>query len=102
MHFLRQNLRTALCSPTRLLMKFGSAIRSSGNTQPNKALIWNYRAGQVGACTEADGITFRNAATGAVEGATDETWAADVETWADDITQWSSVERRKVVVCGTE
>ena len=39
----------------------------NGFTNPNKALIWNYREGEKGAITEAD-VNFRNAAAGTIEG----------------------------------
>lgn len=74
---------------------------SSGNTNPNKAVIFNYaRGGDQWPCTDADGITFRNAAIGNVQGASDELWSQGTDTWADDTGPWSTVSRRRVILCG--
>lgn len=75
---------------------------SDGNTNPNSALIWNYRTGKMGALSEADGITFRNAMVGQIESPTSGTWASDSGAWEDDTTLWSNLERRRMLLCGTD
>jgi hypothetical protein len=71
-----------------------------GSTYPDKALIMNYRAagGDQFTVTEADGITFRNAAVGAIEGSGAEIWDFGTDTWEDDTGPWSILERRRVVL----
>lgn len=74
----------------------------SGQTQPTRALIFNYlRGGDQWPITDADGITFRNASIGPIQGASDEQWNQGTDTWADDTGPWSSLQRRRVVLCGT-
>lgn len=70
----------------------------SGETTATKALIWNYKRGR-GAISYADGITFRNAAVGDLEGVDEATWEDGEETWAEEVGAWSEVSRRKLVVC---
>jgi hypothetical protein len=90
---------------------------ASGFEQPNRALIMNYRAagGNDFTVTEADGVTFRNAAVGTVESFNPEVWnnasvppGVDVpgppggvdgpDTWNDDTGPWSQLERRRVIL----
>lgn len=73
----------------------------SGFTNPNRALIWNYRRGEKGALTEAD-VNYRNATTGVIETAADATWASVSGTWAAYTGPWSQASRRQVVLCGTD
>lgn len=48
----------------------------AGNVTPNKAIIWNYKEGQKGALSEADGITFEAAAEGDFEDSDpNDTWS---------------------------
>jgi len=68
---------------------------------PNAALIWNYKTGEFGAFSEADGITFRNAVVGSLEVASSEPWDDDSDSWDSDPGPWSLSERRRVVLCGT-
>lgn len=76
---------------------------SSGMTNPNRAVVFYYgKGGDVWPTTDFDGITFRNAAIGNIEGATDETWTTTSGTWETDLEPWSSSSRRRVVVCGTD
>lgn len=72
---------------------------SSGQMQPNSAVIWNYKENTL---TEADGITFRNAIVGAVETASNEQWNEGTDVWDEDTGKWSDVERRKIVLAGTD
>ncbi len=74
---------------------------TSGNQHPNRALIMNYMRTDQWPLTDADGITFRNAAIGPIEGASDVTWAADTFTWEEDDGPWSEQTRRRVVAVGT-
>jgi hypothetical protein len=71
---------------------------SSGNQYPNKALILYYRDADPFAITEADGITFRNAASGGIEKASDEQWDAGTDTWDTDTGPWSQLQRRRVIL----
>lgn len=71
---------------------------TTGNTHPNKAMIWNYReGGERGVISFADGITFRNAAIGNVEGDTAELWSDGTDEWDEDTGSWSEFSRRRVV-----
>lgn len=80
-----------LCYPTQ------------GNTNPNKALIWNYKeGGEKGVISFADGITFRNAAVGDIEGDSDELWSTGTDEWDEDTGPWSEFSRRRVVLVGTD
>lgn len=73
----------------------------SGQTQPNHAIIWNYKEGRKGAISEAE-VNFRNAAVGTIETASADTWATAVGTWASYLGPWSQSSRRKVVLCATD
>lgn len=75
---------------------------TSGQVNPNKALIWNYKVAQKGSISFADGITFRNAAIGNIEGATDELWSDGTDSWDEDTGGWSELSRRRVVLAGTD
>jgi hypothetical protein len=72
----------------------------SGSSYPDRALIMNYKApgGENFTITEADGITFRWAATGNIEGFTPEIWDSGTDTWDDDTGPWSKLERRRVIL----
>jgi hypothetical protein len=71
-----------------------------GSTYPDKAIVMNYRAagGQDFTVTMADGITFRNASVGNLEGSFSEAWDSGTDTWDDDTGPWSTLERRRVVL----
>lgn len=73
---------------------------SNGNLYPNKALIMNYKqaGGNDFVVTEADGITFRNAAVGTIETPNLEKWDDGTDTWDQFTGPWSVRERRRVVV----
>jgi hypothetical protein len=77
---------------------------SAGQVQPDRALIMNY--GEAGdekwTVTEADGITFRHAAIGGVELASEEDWEANENEWDFDDGPWSELLRRRVVLAGTD
>lgn len=70
----------------------------TGQEQPNKALVWKYEKGK-GAISYVDGVTFRNAARGDIEGASAETWADGSDTWEDDTGPWSEIFRNQIVLC---
>ena len=72
-----------------------------GQTNPTRALIWNYKEGQRGAISEAP-IAFRNATGGTVETADADTWATTTETWETTIGPWSQSNRQSVVACAPE
>lgn len=72
----------------------------SGQQYPDRAIIMNYRAagGTDFTVTMADGITFRNAAVGSIEGGSGEIWDAGTDIWSVDVGPWSSLQRRRVVL----
>ncbi len=72
----------------------------SGSSYPDKALILNHKTagGDSFTITEADGITFRNATTGNIEGFVPEIWDTGTDTWDDDTGPWSKLERRRVIL----
>jgi hypothetical protein len=70
----------------------------SGNTNPNKALIWNYRRNVM---TEKD-VNYRWAASGPIETGTGETWDTGTSTWETSDGAWSTLLRRRVILCGTD
>lgn len=72
----------------------------SGQTHPNRALIWSYKLGQIGVLTEAD-VNYRNAATGPVEVSAGELWSEGSNAWDVLDGPWSTLLRRRVVLCGT-
>ena len=72
-----------------------------GFTNPNRALIWNYKNAEKGVISEAD-VNFRNAAIGQIETASAETWDSGSNSWSVDDGPWGSLSRRRVVVCGTD
>lgn len=73
----------------------------TGQTNPSKALVWNYReAGKGGAFTEEE-ITYRNVAIGTTEVSDTETWDSDTEVWDADTETWSQSNRRKVILLDT-
>jgi hypothetical protein len=72
-----------------------------GETNPNKAVAWNYRVGQKGCLSERD-ITFRNATTGVIESATAMTWASATAQWSNVLGPWSIAIRRKGVACDVD
>jgi hypothetical protein len=72
-----------------------------GFTHPNRALVWNYKNGQMGVFTEAD-VNYRNAAQGQIETASPEQWDQGTTTWDDFDGAWSNLSRRRIVLCGTE
>ena len=75
----------------------------NGQVQPTKALIFNYLSGgDAWPITDADGITFRNAAVGNIQGSTDETWADGTAAWDVNDGPWSVLTRRRTVLCGTD
>lgn len=75
---------------------------SAGATHADSALIWNYKTGEFGACTEADGITFRNAQVGVTTKDDLETWDTAVGSWNTDIAAWSTLQRRRVLLCAPD
>lgn len=74
---------------------------TSGNEFPDRALILNYSDAENWVVTEANGITFRHAATGLIESPNDESWEDNPnEEWDEDTGPWSEVQRRRVVLAG--
>lgn len=75
---------------------------TTGVTQPNRALIMNYGAGDDFIITEANGINFRHAATGPLESPSGETWADGTDLWSDDTGPWSQLLRRRTLIAATD
>lgn len=73
----------------------------AAQTKPTRALVWNYKKG-VGACSFVNGITFRNAVLGDIEGVSAEAWSTGTDTWDQDTGAWSQIFRQKIVLCGTD
>lgn len=73
----------------------------TGQTQPSKALVWNYReAGRGGAYSEEQ-IAFRNVGIGTVETSDTAVWDDDTGVWDADTSTWSQSSRRKVILLDT-
>lgn len=71
-------------------------------TNPNRAIIWNYREGvDRGAITETE-IDFRNATVGNIEGVSGATWTTVVGTWLSYSGPWSTSRRRRTLICATD
>lgn len=84
------------CKPDTNEMWF--CFPESGNSIPNRALIWNYGVkSELGAITEAD-VDFQAAAITDMDVGSSGTWDADSEVWDADSSYWDTVSRRKTVV----
>lgn len=68
---------------------------SQGASNPDTAVVWNYITDTL---SKVDGITFRAAELGEIEGGIDSDWDSDDEAWDDDVTVWAEVSRHKIVV----
>lgn len=89
------------CNP--LASEIWFCYPTTGMTNPNKALIWNYKeGGEKGVISFADGITFRNAAIGSIEGDSSELWSDGTDEWDEDTGPWSEFLRRRVLLAGTD
>lgn len=74
----------------------------TGQTQPDRALVMNYSNPGAWVVTEADGVTFRHAASGKVESPSEELWSdLPLEEWDTDTGPWSELLRRRVLLAGT-
>lgn len=73
---------------------------TSGQTQPNKALVWNYSDdGRVFSTVD---INFRNVAAGIIPSTDTTLWDDLTDTWEDDEVAWETNERRRIVACCTD
>lgn len=89
------------CNP--LMSEIWFCYPTSEAEQPNKALIWNYKeGGEKGTVSYADGITFRNADSGNIQGGSVEIWDEGVDTWDEDTGPWSEFSRRRVVMTSVD
>lgn len=68
---------------------------STGMTEPDSALIWNYKYNTF---TEAFGIDFRATDIGTISSSTGLTWAQQTRTWSQDTSQWANSKRRRIVL----
>src|SRR5262245_41995090 len=74
----------------------------TGQVNPNRATIWNYKLGKSGSLTEAE-VNYRNAAIGTAETSSGATWNDLPDSqWDLDSEPWSLLTRRKVILCGTD
>lgn len=69
----------------------------TGQDEPNRALVWNYGKG-IGAISFVDGITFRNATRGDIEGSTPEIWDTGTDSWDEDTGSWGEVFREQIIL----
>lgn len=65
---------------------------TSGQTQPDRALIWNYSDGTI---TERDLPGASHIAVGAVFESADDTWDPDSQAWDADTTVWDAAAFRR-------
>lgn len=86
---------TSFCFANPVYDEIWFCYPSTGQQEPDSALIWNYK---YNAFTEATGIDFRAAEIGTIP-VTSLTWAQQTLTWAQDTAPWASSKRRRVVVC---
>lgn len=68
-----------------------------GQTNPTKALVWNYEEGSLGVFSTAD-VNYRNAATGSVQSSDLSDWT-EAGTWDTDTALWSDTSRRRTILC---
>ena len=94
----RETSNTSFIFLNRLKDEIWFCFPEQGQSQPTRALIWNYKKGK-GAITFASGITFRNAVVGDVEGEATETWSTGTDTWEEDTGPWSQFFRGRIVLC---
>lgn len=73
---------------------------TSGETNPNKALVWNYSGGGT-AFTTAD-VNFRNIAFGVTPVDDTVAWEDLADTWEADEAPWEANDRRKGVASVTD
>ena len=92
------NYRNSFMFANPLYNEMWFCYPTSGHQQPNKAVIINMTNFPNVVVTEADGITFRNAAIGQIETPTSGIWS-DPGTWDTDTEPWATVSRRKVLLC---
>lgn len=97
----RDTATTAFCFLNAAKDEVWFCYPTSGDDQPTKALVWNYKRGK-GAISYVTGITFRNAAVGDLEGADEATWEDGEETWDEEVGAWGEVFRRRVVVASPD
>jgi hypothetical protein len=85
-----------------LLKEVWFCYPGSGQSFPDRALVMNYSDKDKWVITEADGITFRHAASGPIESPSNETWADNPsETWDQDTGPWSLLTRRRTLAAST-
>jgi len=88
------------CHPARSEVFF--CYPTTGNVQPNRALVMNYSRGDLFVVTEMDGVTFRHGASGPMEAPAGGTWDADSNSWDSDLEPWAQQERRQTLLAGTD
>lgn len=71
----------------------------SGQEYPNMAVIINYKNGCV---TEADGISFRNVASGRILEASPFTWNSITATWDSLTWSWSTQDRNRIIAASSD
>lgn len=97
------NYESSFAFDNRLYNEVWFCYPSKGSTVPDTAMIWNYgHGGEEGVCTFADGITFQHAATGNLEGDSDELWSTGTDEWDEDTGPWSEFSRRRVMTASPQ
>lgn len=71
---------------------------TSGNTNPNKAFIWNYLNNTQG-FRSFSGLAV---ALGVTSDSSSETWASDSQAWDEDVTPWSTAGREALVAASPD
>lgn len=97
----RDTANTAFIFLNRVKQEVWFCFPESGQTQPTRALIWNFKKG-VGAISFASGITFRNAVLGDTQGVSGELWSDGTDTWDTDTGSWSQIFRQKIILCSPD
>lgn len=94
----RDAAATSFIFLNRLKDEIWFCFPEQGQTQPTRALIWNYKKGK-GAISFSNGISFRNAVVGDIEGASVDFWSTGTDVWDTDTGGWSQFFRGRVVLC---
>lgn len=94
------NFANCFCFDNARQQEVWFCFPSTGQVNPNMALIWNY-AEQTRKFTTCD-IDFRNVSPGVIPSTDTTTWDALTDTWEDDAVAWETNERRRLISCATD
>ena len=92
------NYRNSFCFANPNAREMWFCYPETGETQPTRALVWNYGAGsrEQGVLYEQE-VNFQ-CSTIADLPAGSTAWDTDAEAWDDDNATWDTSERRKVLI----